>query len=113
MLVQTGGTDSERRQFARALLPMTVTVDGTLHKGRDLSLGGMSLFDIRRPLVGRQMVKVAINWRDIRVEFVVEAEPVRNDIEENVQTFKFVGLTKMQASLISLIMHRDEKEQVN
>lgn len=98
---------SDRRQFVRAALPMTVTVNGVSLKGRDLSLGGMCLIDIDDPFTESEMVKVAINWRDVRLEFVIDTMPVHYDRDTRVQSFKFLSLSKMQASLISLLMHRE------
>lgn len=99
----------ERRQFARALLPMTVTLEGHEYKGYDLSLGGMSLVDIDRPLEDDGWARVSINRRDVRIDFVVEVVPVSHDAKHHLQRFRFLSLTKMQASIISLLMHAEEQ----
>lgn len=99
----------ERRQFARALLPMTVTLEGREYKGYDLSLGGMSLVDVNRTVGDDAWARVSINRRDVRIDFVVEVMPIGHDDGNQLQRFRFLSLTKMQASIISLLMHGEEQ----
>ena len=110
MISEARALGSERRQFSRSVLPMTVTIDGREYKGHDLSLGGMCLFGIRRPFVENVMARVSINRRDVRIDFVVEVVPIKYEAEETLQSFKFLGLSKMQASVISLLMHPEDFE---
>lgn len=108
MISEARALGNERRQFSRSVLPMTVTIEGREYKGHDLSLGGMCLFGIFRPFTENVMARVSINRRDVRIDFVVEAAPVKYEVEETLQSFRFLGLSKMQASVISLLMHPDE-----
>lgn len=99
----------ERRQFVRALLPMTVAIDGRYFKGHDLSLGGMCLVDVHAPVSREELARVAVDRRDTRVEFVIDTVSVDYDPADKVQRFKFMALSKVQAGIISLLVHHEER----